>query len=74
MAIMSEKIGFISRVDRSQNGILELKNKLSKMKKKKIIKYLNRILDITGERISKPEDRSIEIIQIEAQRKKRWIK
>lgn len=35
MAIMSEKIGFISRVDRSQNGILELKNKLSKMKKKK---------------------------------------
>ena len=73
MAIMSEKIGFISRVDRSQNGILELKNKLSKMKKK-IIKYLNRILDITGERISKPEDRSIEIIQIEAQRKKRWKK
>ena len=70
---MSEKIGFISREDRSQNGILELKNKLSKMKKK-IIKYLNRILDIAGERISKPEDRSIEIIQIEVQRKKRWKK
>lgn len=34
MAIMSEKIGYISREDRSQNGILELKNKLSKMKKK----------------------------------------
>lgn len=70
---MSEKIGYISREDRSQNGILELKNKLSKMKKK-IIKYLNRVLDIAGERISKPEDRSIEIIQIEAQRKKRWKK
>ena len=70
---MSEKIEYISREDRSQNGILELKNKLSKMKKK-IIKYLNRVLDIAGERISKPEDRSIEIIQIEAQRKKRWKK
>lgn len=34
MAIMSEEIGYISREDRSQNGILELKNKLSKMKKK----------------------------------------
>lgn len=33
MAIMSEEIGYISREDRSQNGILELKNKLSKMKK-----------------------------------------
>lgn len=73
MVIMSEKIGYISREDRSQNGILELKNKLSKMKKK-FIKVLNRILDIAGERISKPEDRSIEIIQIEAQREKRWKK
>ena len=36
MAIMSEKIGYISREDRSQNGILELKNKLSKMKKKSL--------------------------------------
>ena len=67
MAIMSEKIGYISREDRSQNGILELKNKLSKMKKK-IIKYLNRVLDIAGERISKPEDRSIKIIQSEKQK------
>lgn len=73
MVIMSEKIGYISREDRSQNGILELKNKLFKMKKK-FIKFLNRILDIAGERISKPEDRSIEIIQIEAQREKRWKK
>ena len=53
--------------------ILELKNKLSKMKKN-FIKFLNRILDIAGERIRKPEDRSIEIIQIKAQRKKRWKK
>lgn len=67
MNIMREKKGYISR-KKLEIEILELKSTVSKMKK--FTKSLNRASDIAEERVSKLEDRSIEIIQTEVQREK----
>lgn len=56
-------------IERNHIEILKLKSTKSKMKKK-ITESLNGILDIVEERVNKLEDRSTEINQTEAQRKK----
>lgn len=56
-------------IERNHIEILKLKSTKSKMKKK-ITESLNEILDIVEERVNKLEDRSTEINQTEAQRKK----